>query len=90
MARDCLPATTIRAGRTNSATVWPTWLMMAAHWSATMTVAHYINENKSDMRGIKCGWYAMEDHGKLSSGPFSSHAECLHNIHSADEWIDSD
>ena len=55
-----------------------------------MTIAHYINENKSDMRGIKCGWYAMEDDGKLSSGPFSSHEECLHNIYSADELIDSD
>jgi hypothetical protein len=26
-----------------------------------MTVPHYINEDKSDMRGIKSGWYAVED-----------------------------
>jgi len=29
-----------------------------------MTSPHYISENKSDMRGIKPGWYAAEDHGK--------------------------
>ena len=35
-----------------------------------MTVPHYISENQSDMRGIKHGWYAIEDDGNLSSGPF--------------------
>ena len=34
--------------------------------SATMTVPHYISENQSDMRGIKHGWYAIEDGGNLS------------------------
>ena len=42
-----------------------------------MTIPHYINENKSDIRGIKPGWYAMDDAGKLSSGPFSNREECL-------------
>ena len=42
-----------------------------------MTVPHYVNENQSDIRGIKPGWYAMDDAGKLSSGPFSSREECL-------------
>jgi hypothetical protein len=41
------------------------------------TIVHYINENKSDMRGIKPGWYTMDDDGDLSSGPFSSYEECL-------------
>jgi hypothetical protein len=44
---------------------------------ATMTIPHYINEDRSEMRGIKPGWYAMDDAGKLSSGPFCSHEECL-------------
>jgi hypothetical protein len=44
-----------------------------------MTVPHYINEDRSEMRGIKPGWYAMDDAGKLKSGPFSSHGECLNN-----------
>jgi hypothetical protein len=35
-----------------------------------MMAPHYISENKSDMRGIKHGWYAVEDDGKLSSGLF--------------------
>ena len=42
-----------------------------------MTVPYYISENKSDIRGIKHGWYAIEDDGNLSSGPFSSREECL-------------
>ncbi|MGB9044370.1 MAG: phasin family protein [Pseudolabrys sp.] len=42
-----------------------------------MTIPHYINEDRSEMRGIKPGWYAMDDAGKLSSGPFCSHEECL-------------
>lgn len=45
-----------------------------------MTVPHYISEDNSEMRGIKPGWYAMADDGDLSSGPFSSHDECLSRI----------
>jgi hypothetical protein len=45
-----------------------------------MTAPHYICENKSDMRGIKPGWYAIEDDGNLSSGPFSCLAECIKRI----------
>jgi hypothetical protein len=45
-----------------------------------MTVPYYISEDKSDMRGIKPGWYAMDDDGGLSSGPFSSLEECATRI----------
>ena len=45
-----------------------------------MTVPYYISEDKSDTRGIKRGWYAMEYDGNLSSGPFSSHEECVSGI----------
>jgi hypothetical protein len=45
-----------------------------------MTVPHYISEDKSDMRGIKPGWYAIEDDGNFSSGPFSSIEECVKRI----------
>jgi hypothetical protein len=54
--------------------------MTAEHWSATVIAPHYISENKSDMRGIKPGWYAIEDDGNLSSGPFSSREECVKRI----------
>jgi hypothetical protein len=40
----------------------------------------FVSEDESDMRGIKHGWYAIEDDGDLSSGPFSSHGECLSRI----------
>ena len=42
-----------------------------------MTAPHYINEDKSDMRGIKPGWYAMDDRGNLVSGPFFSREKCF-------------
>jgi hypothetical protein len=45
-----------------------------------MTASHYINETKSDIRGIKHGWYAVEDDGTLYSGPFSSFEECAKTI----------
>jgi hypothetical protein len=48
--------------------------------STTVIAPHYISENKSDMRGIKSGWYAIEDDGNLSSGPFSSREECANRI----------
>ena len=41
-----------------------------------MTVPYYIGETKSDMRGIKSGWYTIENDGMLHSGPFSSFEEC--------------
>jgi hypothetical protein len=50
------------------------------HWSSTVTAPHYISENRSDMRGIKPGWYGIEDDGNLSSGPFSSLEECVKRI----------
>jgi hypothetical protein len=45
-----------------------------------MTAPYYMSETKSDMRGIKQGWYAIEDDGELSSGPFSSLEECVKRI----------
>jgi len=35
-----------------------------------MDTPQYINEIISDVRCIKPGWYAMNDFGNLSSGPF--------------------
>jgi hypothetical protein len=45
-----------------------------------MIAPYYMNETKSDMRGIKAGWYAIEDNGTLYSGPFSSFEECVNRI----------
>jgi len=41
---------------------------------------HYINERQSDLRAVKEGWYATDDHGKLLLGPFSSRENCLARI----------
>ena len=51
-----------------------------------MSTPHYINENKSDMRGIKSGWYATDGDGNLVSGPFSSREKC---VEKPDEWINA-
>jgi hypothetical protein len=40
-------------------------------------VPHYISEDKSDMRGIKSGWYAMDKDGNLVAGPFASREKCV-------------
>jgi hypothetical protein len=45
-----------------------------------MTIPRFVNEVISDVRGIKPGWYAMDDVGNFSTGPFSSKAECLGSI----------
>jgi hypothetical protein len=42
--------------------------MLLESWSAprpstSMTIPRYVNEDKSDMRGIKPGWYAMGGDG---------------------------
>ena len=51
-----------------------------------MTSPLYVNEDKSDMRGTKSGWYAMDGEGNLVSGPFSSREKC---IEKPDEWINA-
>jgi hypothetical protein len=44
---------------------------------APRTVPYYINEAKSDMRGIKSGWYAIDEDGNLVFGPFDTHDQCV-------------
>ena len=50
-----------------------------------MTVPHYIGENESHMRGIHCGWYAIEDDGDLSCWTFLQSREMRQENHTADE-----
>lgn len=42
-----------------------------------MSIPHYVNEDQSDIRAIKPGWYGLESNGKLSSGPFPNQEKCL-------------
>ena len=52
-------------------------LETAARWSV---IPHFISEDRSDLRGIKPGWYAIDRRGQLSSGPFSNREECVARI----------
>ena len=49
-----------------------------------MIAPHYVGENKSDLRSIKSGWYAMNSNGNLVSGPFSSEEKCAEKIATTD------
>jgi hypothetical protein len=40
-------------------------------------IPYYVNEEQSDARGIKCGWYAMDERGNLGFGPYSCPSQCL-------------
>jgi hypothetical protein len=48
-----------------------------------MIAPQYVGENKSDLRGIKPGWYAMNSNGQLVSRPFSSRSKCVEKITSS-------
>jgi hypothetical protein len=44
---------------------------------------HYINERQSDLRGVKEGWYAIDERGSLLIGPFSNQELCRTKINQA-------
>lgn len=43
-------------------------------------IPRHIDEQESDDRGIKEGWYAMRRNGTPRFGPFASRGECLVGI----------
>jgi hypothetical protein len=49
---------------------------------------HYIDELQSDLRSVKEGWYAMDEHGALFLGPFSNRETCLTRISQAVNWAE--
>jgi hypothetical protein len=49
-------------------------------------IPHYINERRSDLRGVKEGWYAIDEHGGLVFGPFSNQETCLTRINQSERW----
>lgn len=54
-----------------------------------MAIPHYINECQSDLRGVKEGWYAIDEHGNLLFGPFSNQETCLTRISQSVSWSTS-
>jgi len=55
-----------------------------------MIAPQYVGENKSDLRGIKPGWYAMNSNGNLVSGPFCSQDKCAEKIATTEPGIAGD
>jgi hypothetical protein len=54
------------------------------HKMQNLTPRH-INEQESDNRSIKEGWYAMRRNGSLRLGPFLSRERCVVEISQAQE-----
>jgi hypothetical protein len=49
---------------------------------------HYVDEGRSRMRGLKVGWYAIDNEGDIASGPYPTRGECVERIeHTADAAI---
>jgi hypothetical protein len=46
----------------------------------TDSTPYYINELRSDLRGVKEGWYAIDEGGNLLLGPFFDRETCLTRI----------
>ena len=40
----------------------------------------HINELQSDRRGVKDGWYSINESDKLGCGPFENREDCLSAI----------
>jgi hypothetical protein len=49
-------------------------------------IPHRVNERESDLRAIKEGWYAMDENGNLSFGPYSSREGCTGKISQSTQW----
>ena len=43
-------------------------------------IPHQVNERESEMRAIKEGWYAMDENGKLTLGPYFTREDCANKI----------
>jgi hypothetical protein len=59
-------------------------MMQDAQWALEVAmnccVPHQVNERESDMRAVKEGWYAMDESGTLTFGPYSSREDCTNKI----------
>jgi hypothetical protein len=51
--------------------------------------AHFIGEDQSDWRCVKCGWYAMGETGNLGRRVFPSRFECVEHIERITFMIDT-
>jgi hypothetical protein len=49
-------------------------------------IPQYINGRKSDLRGVKEGWYAFDEQGSLVFGPFFNQETCLRRINQSEKW----
>jgi len=53
----------------------------------------HVDERQSRMRGLKIGWYGVDNEGAITAGPYPSRDECLARIsqipersHGPDLW----
>ena len=41
---------------------------------------HHVDEGRSRTRGLKVGWYAIDNEGDIASGPYQTRDECAERI----------
>jgi hypothetical protein len=41
---------------------------------------HHVDEGQSRTRGLKVGWYAIDNEGDIASGPYQTRDECVARI----------
>ena len=41
---------------------------------------HFVDAQQSAMRGLRIGWYAMDQDGEIASGPYRGRSECVMGI----------
>ena len=47
----------------------------------------YVDEAQSRARGLKVGWYAIDNEGDIASGPYPNRDECIARIGQTPEAI---
>jgi hypothetical protein len=55
----------------------------------TNETARHVNETESDRRGIKDGWYAISQIGKICTGRFLNREDCQAHIKQERAYIDA-
>ena len=48
--------------------------------TVTSLFPHFVDAQQSAMRGLKVGWYAIDQDGEIASGPYRGRNECAISI----------
>jgi hypothetical protein len=52
----------------------------APHFRFSRLFPLYVGERQSRMRGLKVGWYSIDNEGVIAAGPYPTRDECVERI----------